>query len=248
MSVDNEIFSDIVRYEHETISAATINNSNVHSPIFWSCHLRHLAFDTCDLTNARFFAGSTIEHCTFIRSDLRSVGIARDEAVFTNCEFSSCDMRGMTLENAAFINCTFYQCRFHDRVLQAANIVNCTFTGKLVDITFEGNGKQKLIANFENCTLDGVCFKGCDLSQCIPPASKNHLYVEEISARVKSALTKINNDCQLSDEDRKVLVRRLRKLEHMEQYIFNTAQMEKIHGAVFVERFFSYLECNKENT
>lgn len=54
MSVDNEIFSDIVRYEHETISAATINNSNVHSPIFWSCHLRHLVFDTCDLTNARF--------------------------------------------------------------------------------------------------------------------------------------------------------------------------------------------------
>lgn len=34
-------------------------------------------FDTCDLTNARFFADSTIDHCTFIRSDLRSVGIAR---------------------------------------------------------------------------------------------------------------------------------------------------------------------------
>lgn len=54
MLVDNEIFSDIVRYEHETISGTTINNSNVHSPIFWSCHLRHLVFDTCDLTNARF--------------------------------------------------------------------------------------------------------------------------------------------------------------------------------------------------
>ncbi|MCM2988385.1 pentapeptide repeat-containing protein [Bacillus safensis] len=247
MSVDNEIFSDIVRYEHETISGSTINNSNVHSPIFWGCHLRHLVFDTCDLTNARFFAGSTIEHCTFIRSDLRSVGIARDEAVFTNCEFSSCDMRGMTLENAAFINCTFYQCRFNDRVLQAANIVHCTFTGKLVDITFEGNGKQKLIANFENCTLDGVRFTGCDLSQCIPPASKNHLYVEKISARVKHALLKINNDPHLFDEDRKVLVRSLRKLEHMEQYIFNTAHMEKIHGADFVEQFFNYLECNKEN-
>lgn len=65
MSVDNEIFSDIVRYEHETISGTTINNSNVHSPIFWSCHLRHLIFDTCDLTNARFFAGSTIDYCTF---------------------------------------------------------------------------------------------------------------------------------------------------------------------------------------
>ncbi|MCM3138235.1 pentapeptide repeat-containing protein [Bacillus safensis] len=178
---------------------------------------------------------------------LLAVGIAKGEAVFTNCEFSSCDMRGMTLENAVFIDCTFYQCRFNDRILQAANIVHCTFTGKLVDITFEGNGKQKLIANFENCILDGVRFTGCDLSQCIPPASKNHLYVEKVSARVKQALLKINHDPHLSDEDRKVLVRSLRKLEHMEQYIFNTAHMEKIHGADFVERFFSYLECNEEN-
>ncbi|MFP7466610.1 pentapeptide repeat-containing protein [Bacillus safensis] len=121
MSVDNEIFSDIVRYEHETISGTTINNSNVHSPIFWSCYLRHLVFNTCDLTNARFFADSTIDHCTFIRSDLRSVGIARDEAVFTNCEFSSCDMRGMTLENAAlstvhFINAGLMTAFYKQRI------------------------------------------------------------------------------------------------------------------------------------
>ncbi|PRS77101.1 hypothetical protein C6Y03_00510 [Bacillus sp. LNXM65] len=247
ISVDNELFSDIVRYEHETISRTTIINSNVRLPIFWSCHLHHLVFDTCDLTNARFFDGSTIDHCTFIRSDLRSVGIARNEAIFTNCEFSSCDMRGMTLENATFIDCTFYQCRFNDRVLQAANIVNCSFTGKLVDITFEGNGKQKLIANFENCTLDGVRFTGCDLSACIPPTSKNHLYVEKLSAHVKNALEKIDVDPTLSDDDRKIMVRSLRKLEHMEQYIFNTAHMKKIHGAAFVERFFSYLECSKDN-
>ncbi|KPN14967.1 hypothetical protein AKG37_17340 [Bacillus australimaris] len=245
--VDNKIFSDIVSYENETISETTVINSNVRSPIFWSCHLHHLVFDTCDLTNARFFARSKIDHCTFIRSDLRSVGIARNEAIFTNCEFSSCDMRGMTLENAVFIDCTFYQCRFNDRVLQVANIVNCSFSGKLVDITFEGDGKQKLIANFENCTLDGVRFTGCDLSQCIPPTSKNHLYIENVSARVKYALTKIDDDPHLSDEDRKVLVRSLRKLEHMKQYMFNTAHMKKIHGAVFVERFFSYLECNKDN-
>ncbi|RAI89751.1 pentapeptide repeat protein [Paenibacillus pabuli] len=180
MTVDNEIFTDIVRYEHKTISETTITNSNVGSPIFWSCNLHHLVFNTCDLTNARFFAGSTIDYCTFIRSDLRSVGIARNEAVFTNFEFTACDMRGMTLENATFIDCTFYKCRFSDRVLQAANIVNCSFTGKLVDITFEGDGQQKLIANFENCILDGVRFVGCDLTQCIPPKSKNHLYVEQV--------------------------------------------------------------------
>lgn len=107
MTIDNEIFTDIVRYEHETISETTITNSNIGSPIFWSCNLKHLVFDTCDFTNARFFAGCTIDHCTFIRSDLRSVGIARNEAVFTNCEFPSCDLRGMTLENATFIDCTF---------------------------------------------------------------------------------------------------------------------------------------------
>ncbi|MDO7904796.1 pentapeptide repeat-containing protein [Paenibacillus sp. JX-17] len=244
MSVDNESFSDIVRYEHETISGTTIINSNVGSPIFSSCNLHHLVFDSCDLTNARFFAGSTIDHCTFIRSDLRSVGIARDEAVFNNCEFSSCDMRGMTLENAAFIDCTFDKCGFNDRILQAANIVNCSFTGKLVDITFEGNGKQKLIANFENCILDGVRFVGCDLTQCIPPKSKNHVYVEQVSARVKKALTKIDDAPNLSDDDRKVLLRGLRKLEHVEQYIFNTVHMKKIYGDVLVERFFSSLECD----
>lgn len=54
MSVNNELFSDIVRYEHETISETTIINSNIGSPIFWSCNLQHLIFDTCDLTNARF--------------------------------------------------------------------------------------------------------------------------------------------------------------------------------------------------
>lgn len=54
ISIDNESFSDIARYENETISKTTIINSNVRSPIFWSCHLDHLVFDTCDLTNARF--------------------------------------------------------------------------------------------------------------------------------------------------------------------------------------------------
>ncbi|WP_145415040.1 pentapeptide repeat-containing protein [Paenibacillus xylanexedens] len=244
MSVDDEVFFDIVRYEHETISGATIINSNVGSPIFWNCNLHHLVFDTCDLTNARFFAGSTMDHCTFIRSDLRSVGIGKGEAVFTHCEFTSCDMRGMTLENAAFIDCTFVKCRFNDRVLQATKIVNCSFTGKLVDITFEGNGKQKLIVDLRNCILDGVQFAGCDLTQCIPPKSKNHLYMEQVSARVKHALVKIDDDPDLSDDDRKVLVRSLRKLEDMEQYIFNKAHMKKIYGDVFVERFFSSLESN----
>ncbi|MGQ8872468.1 pentapeptide repeat-containing protein [Paenibacillus sp. TSA_86.1] len=248
MSVDNELFSDIVRYEHETISGTTITNSNVGSPIFWSCNLNYLVFDTCDLTNARFFAGSTMDNCTFIRSDLRSVGIGKDEAVFTNCEFFSCDLRGMTLENATFIDCTFVKCRFNDRILQVTNIVNCSFAGKLVDITFEGNGKQELIANFENCILDGVRFVGCDLTQCIPPKSKNHLYVEQLSARVKSALKSVDGDPDLSDEDRKVLVRSLRKLEHMDQYIFNTAYMKKIYGDVFVKRFFGSLGCKQAET
>ncbi len=246
MSIDNELFSDIVRYEHVTISRTTIKNSNVGSPIFWSCNLNQLVFDTCDLNNARFFADTTIDHCTFIRSDLRSVGIAKGEAVFTNCEFSSCDMRGMTLENATFIDCTFVKCRFNDQILQAANIVNCSFSGKLVDITFEGNGKQKLIANFENCILEGVRFVNCDLTQCIPPKYKNHLYVEQVSSRVKNAMTKIDNDPNLSDDERKVLVRSLRKLEHMNQYIFNTVHMKKIYGDVFVERFFSSLDVQRE--
>ncbi|RPK31244.1 hypothetical protein EDO6_01871 [Paenibacillus xylanexedens] len=39
-------------------------------------------------------------------------------------------------------------------------------------------------------------------------------------------------------------VRSLRRLEPMEQYIFNTAHMKKIYGDVFVERFFSSLDCN----
>ena len=34
MSIDNELFTDIVRYEHVTISGTTIKNSNVGSPIF----------------------------------------------------------------------------------------------------------------------------------------------------------------------------------------------------------------------
>ncbi|WP_188591705.1 pentapeptide repeat-containing protein [Paenibacillus silvae] len=209
MSVDNGLFSDMVRYEHETISGTTITNSNVGSPIFWGCNLHQLVFDTCDLTNARFFDGCTMDHCTFIRSDLRSVGMAKDEAVFTNCEFSSCDMRGMTLENATFIDCSFVKCRFNDRILQVAKIVNCSFTGKLVDITFEGNGRQKLIA--------------------------------KISARVKKALKEIEDDLILSDDDRKILSRSLRKLDSMEQYMFNTAYMKKIYGEFFVERFFSSL-------
>ncbi|MBR0630117.1 hypothetical protein ACWOO2_05320 [Bacillus sp. ESY92] len=34
ISVDNEAFSDVTRYENETISRTTIINSNVRSPIF----------------------------------------------------------------------------------------------------------------------------------------------------------------------------------------------------------------------
>lgn len=78
--------------------------------------------------------------------------------------------------------------------------------------------------------------------------SKNHLYVEHVSARVKKALEKIDDDDPtLSDDDRKILVRSLRKLEQMEQYIFNTKYMENIHGAAFVGRFFSHLGCSKDH-
>ncbi|WP_262378530.1 hypothetical protein [Bacillus pumilus] len=65
---------------------------------------------------------------------------------------------------------------------------------------------------------------------------------------MKNALEKIDDDLALADDDRKILVRSLRKLEQMEQYIFNKAHMRKIHGAAFVEQFFSYLECSKDNT
>lgn len=34
ISIDNETFSDVTRYENETISRTTIINSNVRSPIF----------------------------------------------------------------------------------------------------------------------------------------------------------------------------------------------------------------------
>ncbi|MEW4371963.1 pentapeptide repeat-containing protein [Paenibacillus kandeliae] len=244
MSADNALFSDMVRYEHETISGATVSNSNMGAPIFWNCQLQQLVLDSCDLNNARLFAGCTIDQCTFTRCDLRAVGIAQGEAVFTHCTFSSCDMRGMTLENATFIDCTFYKCRFNDRILQVENIVRCSFTGKLVDITFEGNGKQKLIANFEHCILDGVQFIGCDLTECIPPTSKNHLYVEQVSERARHAMAVINDDSNLTEEQRKVLVRYLRKLEHMEQYIWNTAHMKNIYGDDFVETLFRSLGCN----
>ncbi len=53
---------------------------------------------------------------------------------------------------------------------------------------------------------------------------------------------KIDDDPDLSKEDWKVLVRSLRKLEHIEQYIFNKVYLKKIYGDVFVERFFSSLE------
>lgn len=89
ISIDNEAFSDVARYENETISRTTIINSNVRSPIFWSCHLDHLVFDTCDLTNARFFAGSTIDHCTFSHSDLRSVSIGKNETFSSRSPFTS---------------------------------------------------------------------------------------------------------------------------------------------------------------
>lgn len=86
----------------------------------------------------------------------------------------------------------------------------------------------------------------CDLTQCIPPKSKNHLYVEQVSSRVKNAMTKIDHDPNLSDDERKVLVRSMRKLEHMNQYIFNTVHMKKTYGDVFVERFFSSLDVQRE--
>ncbi|WP_254438224.1 hypothetical protein [Paenibacillus sp. DCT19] len=50
-------------------------------------------------------------------------------------------------------------------------------------------------------------------------------------------MTKIDDDLDLSEEDRKVLVRSLRKLEHMEQYIFNTVYLKRIYGDVLLSDF-----------
>ncbi len=244
MSVDNESFQDIVRYENESIHNATITNSNVGSPLFFGCTLKKVRFDTCDLSNARFFADCTIDICTFTRCDLRAVGIGKDEAVFVNCEFVACDMRGMTIEHATFIDCVFSKCKLNDRVLQASHMVNCTFVGKLVDITFEGNGRSRLQANFESCILDGVVFRGCDLTLAVPPKLPNHVYVDDLSKRVQQALLHIPQDDEWSDDDQKMLLRYVRKLEGMEQYIFNTAYMKKIYGDLFVRKLVQYLELD----
>lgn len=248
ISVENESFTDIVRYENTSISGATIKKSNIGSPIFFNCNIYNVTFDICDLTNARFFSGCTIEQCKFISSDLRAIGIAKDEAIFINCEFTSCDMRGMTIENAKFVDCVFTKCKFHDRILQISNVINCSFSGRLVDITFEGSGKQKLIANFENCMLEGVIFVGCDLTQTTPPRLKNHYYIDHLSKRVKSALINITSDQSLSTDEKKILLRKLRKLGNSEQYIFNINHMKKIYGDNVVGKFFNYLGLDNLQT
>ncbi len=244
ISVDNEPFQDIVRYENESLHNSSITNSNIGSPLFFNCTLQGLTFENCDLNNTKFFADCTIEACTFIRCDLRAVGIADNEAVFTNCEFISCDMRGMTLENATFIHCSFLKCKFNDRTLQAARMVNCTFTGKLVDITFEGKGQQLLQVNLEQCTLNGVEFIGCDLSECTPPKTKHHLYVDDMSKRAQQAVLHRDHEVTLSEDEQKMLVRRLRKLEQAKQYIFNIADMKKQYGESFVQAFFKCLNLD----
>lgn len=242
--VNQESFLDIVRYENESLHNMTITNSNIGAPIFFGCTLREITFDTCDLSNARLFAHCMMDTCTFIRCDLRAVGIGQEEAVFVNCEFTSCDMRGMTMENATFVNCTFTKCKLQDRVLQASRIVNCTFAGKLVDITFEGNGKQGLQANFANCMLDGVVFQGCDLSLAVPPKLKNHIYVDDLSLRVKKALIRIQQNEDPSSDDGKILLRYVKKLYNNPQYIFNTSYMRKVYGDAFAEKFVQYLELH----
>ncbi|MFD1887263.1 pentapeptide repeat-containing protein [Paenibacillus wenxiniae] len=244
IAVDNEPFQEIVRYENESIHSATIANSNVGSPIFFGCTLKQMVFDTCDLNNARFFADCTIDTCTFVRCDLRAVGIGEDEAVFVNCEFISCDMRGMTIEHATFIDCVFSKCKLSNRVLQVSHLVNCTFAGKLIDITFEGKGRSKLQADFENCILDGVEFRGCDLTQSVPPKLKNHVYVDDLAPRIQQALLHIPQDDELSGNEQKRLLRYVQKLEGVEQYIFNTAYMKKIYGDWFVRKFVQYVELD----
>ncbi|WP_034919528.1 pentapeptide repeat-containing protein [Erwinia sp. 9145] len=241
ISVENELFFDIVRYEKQSISQATIKRSNVGSPIFINCKLDDVIFDECDLSNTRFFSDCTIEMCKFIHSDLRAIGIGKDEAVFIKCEFASCDMRGMTMENAKFIDCVFIKCKINGRTLKPSNIINCTFTGKLVDITFEGKGKEKLLASFESCILEGAVFIGCDLTHCIPPKLKNHLYIDQLSKRVKIALEMLSKDESLSGDDKKLLIRKINKLSNTEQYIFNIKQMEKTYNDIFVENFFKFL-------
>ncbi len=239
--VDNEPFQDIVRYENESIYNTMILNCNVGSPIFFGCTLKEMVFDTCDLNNARFFSDCTIEECKFNHCDLRSIGIEENKAVFTDCEFIGCDMRGMTLENATFIRCQFKKCKLNNRILKEARIVDCCFVGKLIDITFEGEGKQKWIVNFEECILDDVHFINCNLIACIPPKFKDHLYVDDLSVRIKSALTIANKNFDLSVDERKRLVRSLNKLQNNQQYIFNITNMKKNYGDMFTVVFLNSL-------
>ncbi|WP_322906294.1 pentapeptide repeat-containing protein [Paenibacillus sp. SGZ-1009] len=241
ISVNYETFMDIVKYENEQISGATVYHSNLGSPLFFHCILQQLRLDHCDLNNARFFAACTIEQCQFIHCDLRAVGIGDGEAVFTKCEFIGCDMRGMTLEHATFIDCTFNKCTFSDRILKASRIVNCCFVGKLSEITFEGTGKQKLKADFANCRLNGVQFIGCDLTACIPPNYPDHLYVNDLSARIANALMTTDANIALSADERKQLVRSLNNLQRNEQYIFNMTYMNKMYGATFTKAWVGSL-------
>lgn len=239
--IDGENFEDVVRYDNQVINDTVVKNSNVGSPIFFGCNLKNISFENCDLNNSRFFSGCIIDSCQFTRSDLRATGIEKGEAFFKDCEFNACDMRGMTLESVNFINCKLIKCKFNGRVLNVMDIQNCTFSGKLVDITFQGEGKSSLNANLEDCILEGVVFNNCDLSACIPPKQKDHIYIKDLSSKIKNATRLVDANKSLAEDDKKSLLRFFKRLGTMEQYIFNVAHIRKTYGDGFFRLLSSFL-------
>lgn len=148
----------------------------------------------------------------------------------------------MTLENAKFINCKIIKCKFNDRILNVTEIEGCTFAGKLVDITFQGDGKSSLNANLEDCILEGVVFNDCDLSLCIPPKQKDHIYIQNLSSKIKSATKLASEDKILTEDDKKSLLRFFKRPGTMDQYIFNLSHIRKLYGDDFFRLLSSYLK------
>ena len=247
LNLSNIIFGRCEVYRHEKFFNSIFEDSNINLPIFYGCKFDNCIFKSSDLNNSKFFEFNEFENCHFLHCDMRNIGVGNNGLYFKKTEFNACDMRGMNLESTSFFECTFEKCKIISVTFHANKIQKSSFNGTLIDVKFEGDGKEKLELDFKKSKFQGVEFHNIDLSQSVPPKIKNHYYVSNLKYRCSNALVKLNSDKTIDENIKKILSRRIKKLSGNEDYIFNYKFIEDIEGSDFAKNFFDILEISLIN-
>ena len=126
------------------VNSATLHGLDLGDAVLdrlWltASHVSDCVFDGASWRDGRVW-GCTFESCSFVRTDLRELGVAPEHdsrrSLFRDCAFTKASMRGFVCPGAVYEDCRFEDCKLAKVDFGGSIFRRTRFAGRLSEVVF----------------------------------------------------------------------------------------------------------------